>query len=250
MASIFVSYRRDDSGDIADRITSHLSWRYGERQVFRDVNAIYVGSDWVRVLKHAIEDCQAMLVVIGPGWLDARNAEGQRRLDNPNDFVRIEIATALRQGTLVVPLLVHGAHMPAAATLPPDLVALPQRQGFPLRDPPAFFQDVQTIVAQINTKLSWRPASWGLFATALSFAVIFLLTTLDASIARDRVVTTFLLGISTVAFFGTLLYALVLAGQRRHWWWFAALLATLALQVLVQFVPVLGFGFVVGLAMA
>src|SRR5215468_1916637 len=93
--TIFLSYRRLDSADVCDRLSDYLCRRYGSERVFRDTSTIMVGSEFPQALRHALEDCRAMVVVIGPGWLDARDAQGMRRLDDPLDWVRIEVASGL-----------------------------------------------------------------------------------------------------------------------------------------------------------
>src|SRR5690349_24277591 len=109
MARIFISYRRDDSRAISGRIHQSLIKAVGERNVFKDVDDIPVGRDFRAVIEKAILGSDILLVVIGPKWLSIADAQGSRRLDNPQDFVRLEIEMALRHGKRVVPLLVGGA---------------------------------------------------------------------------------------------------------------------------------------------
>jgi len=91
MPRIFISYRRTDSPDVAGRIYERFAARFGRKNVFKDIDNIPVGTDFRAVIEDALLNCQVMLVVIGPNWLDAKDAEGKRRLDNPEDFVRIEV---------------------------------------------------------------------------------------------------------------------------------------------------------------
>src|SRR5262245_30179670 len=113
MASgIFVSYRRDDSRHAAGRLLDRLRQTYEPRHLFMDVNDIAPGLDFVKVLSEQVAACDVMLVVIGPNWLDAREDTGKRRLDDPRDFVRIEVEAALRRDVRVIPVLVDGASMP------------------------------------------------------------------------------------------------------------------------------------------
>src|SRR6516162_5902227 len=108
----FVSYRREDSRHVADRIYDRLAAHFGKEAVFKDVDSIPLGSDFRRKLREAVEQCCAMVVVIGDRWLTLTDKAGQRRLDDENDFVRIEIETALQRRIAVVPILVDGARMP------------------------------------------------------------------------------------------------------------------------------------------
>ena len=94
-----------------------------------DVDDIKPGDDFVKILQKNLDDCAVLIVVIGRQWLDIKNSSGQRRLDNPDDFVRIEVATALERGIPVIPVLVHGTAMPTKTELPDNLKALSQRQA-------------------------------------------------------------------------------------------------------------------------
>ena len=133
MRSIFISYRREDSEGQAGRLYEGLSARFGEDRVFMDVAAIRAGRDFRREIEERVASCAVLLVVIGQRWLEARDGAGQRRLDNPADFVRLETASALaRQQVTVVPVLVGGARMPEARDLPDDLKDLVFRNAVPL----------------------------------------------------------------------------------------------------------------------
>jgi hypothetical protein len=134
MGSIFVSYRRDDAAGFAGRLEDELERRFGDVEVFRDVDDIASGDDFVRRLDHALQNCGVFIAVIGRSWLTARNADGGRRLDDPNDFVRQEIGAALRRDVRVIPVLVDSARMPVEADLPEDLKSLARRQAHELSD--------------------------------------------------------------------------------------------------------------------
>lgn len=92
---IFISYRRDDSRHAAGRLYQHLVQKFRGERLFMDVDSMEPGVDFVKVLTKTVADCDALIAVIGPGWLDARDETGARRLDNPDDFVRLEIEAAL-----------------------------------------------------------------------------------------------------------------------------------------------------------
>jgi hypothetical protein len=121
--AIFISYRREDSGWSTQALYNALSGEFGADRVFMDVYDIGGGDDFVKKIIGVISGCDALIAVIGPRWISASNAEG-RRLDDPNDYVRLEIRTALECGLRVVPLLVDDAPVPAAEQLPPDLERL------------------------------------------------------------------------------------------------------------------------------
>ena len=134
MSGIFISYRREDGAGYAGRIFDRLTSRFGVDQVFMDVSDIEPGVDFVEAIEAAIGSCDALLVVIGTQWLDCRDGEGNRRLDDANDPVRLEIAQALAHNVRVIPLLIRGARMPAMRDLPSDLGRFSSRQALELSD--------------------------------------------------------------------------------------------------------------------
>src|SRR5262245_9974770 len=105
MRGIFVSYRREDGKADAGRICDHLITRFGEAEVFFDVDSIQPGADFVETLESRVSASDVLVAVIGPRWLAVTDASGHRRLDDPRDFVRIEIATALKSHIPVFPVL-------------------------------------------------------------------------------------------------------------------------------------------------
>jgi hypothetical protein len=132
MRAIFISYRRDDAEGHAGRLFQDLCESFGKDAVFMDVSGIEPGLDFRRAIDQQISSCGVLLAVIGKNWLNATDAAGRRRLDDPQDFVRLETATALRRGIPVVPVLVHEAQMPQADQLPEDLKDLAFRNAVEL----------------------------------------------------------------------------------------------------------------------
>jgi hypothetical protein len=118
---LFLCYRRADSGPFADRLYRALAARFGEDNVFRDVEAIRLGEDFRQSVQRAIAGCDVFLPLIGPGWLGAADDEGARRLDRPSDPVRIELESAIARGLRIVPILVGGARMPRRDRMPAGL---------------------------------------------------------------------------------------------------------------------------------
>jgi TIR domain len=131
---IFISYRRDDASAYAGRLYDRLSARFGDSQVFMDVDAIEPGIDFVQLIEESVDAADVLIAVIGRSWATAVDDEGHRRLDEPDDFVRLEVAAALRRKIRVIPVLVGGAAMPAADELPPDLAGLARRNGLAITD--------------------------------------------------------------------------------------------------------------------
>jgi hypothetical protein len=171
MAGIFVSYRRDDSRDVAGRLVDRLRQDYATEQLFLDIDAIPVGTNFETVLAERLKACDVLLAVIGPQWLNAKDASGKRRLDEPGDYVRREIAVALQRNDVrVIPLLVSGAEMPRTENLPDELKPLAARQNFQLRYE-RFNADANDLIAQLTTVV--RPAGgrrFGKWAISLGAA--------------------------------------------------------------------------------
>jgi len=135
MTGTFISYRREDAAGYAGRLRESLERRLGAARVFRDVDTLRPGQDFVQAIDGRLAECGVMLAVIGREWVDARDQAGARRLDEPYDFVRLEIAAALaRPDVLVVPVLVEGASMPAAGELPENIRPLARRHAVSVRD--------------------------------------------------------------------------------------------------------------------
>ena len=126
---VFISYRRDDAAGFAGRIYDRLANTLGRESAFIDVDNIPAGLDFVDVLSERVGRCDALIAVIGRNWLASADRDNCRRLDYPNDFVRIEIAAALERNVPVIPVLVDGAAMPQAHDLPDPLKKLARRQG-------------------------------------------------------------------------------------------------------------------------
>jgi TIR domain len=129
---IFISYRREESSAWAGRLSDRLSNHFPSNQIFMDVDSVDLGEDFVKTIEKTVGSCDVLIAVIGKGWLSSCDQEGQRRLDNPEDFVRIEIATALKRDIRVIPVLVDGALMPRSRDLSDDLKALVRRNALQL----------------------------------------------------------------------------------------------------------------------
>src|ERR687885_256723 len=152
MPGIFVSYRRQDSAGHVGWLTDHLRQRLPQAPVFRDLDGIHAGVDFVVAVQHAVASCEVLLAVIGQQWLSSVDAHGRRRLDDLNDFVRLEVATALQRDIVVIPVLVQGAAMPPASALPADLAPLTRRNAIELSDA-RWEYDVERLVAELERVL-------------------------------------------------------------------------------------------------
>ena len=132
MSRIFISYRRADSAQWANKLYGHLSMRFGKDLVFQDVDDIKGGEDFLEAIRKELESCLVFLVVVGPHWLI--DGKGRRRLDEPEDVLRMEVTEALSSEGTVIPVLVGGAGMPLSEDLPDSLKPLARRQAIHLRD--------------------------------------------------------------------------------------------------------------------
>ncbi len=154
--SIFISYRRQESSHIAGRLYDRLSDLFGTDRVFIDVDTIKPGVNFVEAIDHAIATSRVLLAIIGPHWLTATDESGHRRLDDPDDIIRLEIEAALTRNVLVVPILVEGAEMPGRQDLPESLAGLVLRNAHRMRHE-SFRSDVEQLVASISGII--RPGS-------------------------------------------------------------------------------------------
>jgi uncharacterized membrane protein YeaQ/YmgE (transglycosylase-associated protein family) len=158
MADIFISYRRIDSATFTGRIYDRLTARLGRDRVFKDVDDIPAGENFAQYIQNSLRQCAVALIVIGPRWLEARDETGARRLDDPGDFVRLEIETALRLGLTVIPLLVDDARMPGGASLPMSVRPLATLNALLVRNDPDFSRDMERVIASIECVLAARSA--------------------------------------------------------------------------------------------
>jgi hypothetical protein len=146
---ILISYRRDDSSGYAGRLFDRLTTALGPQAVFLDIDGIASGADFVDAIQKAVASSHVLIAVIGRNWLDIRDDAGKRRLDDPGDFVRLEITTALQRGILVIPALVQDARMPREQDLPRDLNALARKQAIEISDT-RFNEDVERLLDDIR----------------------------------------------------------------------------------------------------
>jgi hypothetical protein len=131
---VFISYRRQDSSGHTGRLHDRLAAEFGDERIILDVDDIELGLDFAKQISDFVAGCDALLAVIGPSWLTLAEKDGTPRIENPDDFVRLEIAAALERDVRVVPVLVNGAQMPTADQLPEEIKPLALRHGLELSD--------------------------------------------------------------------------------------------------------------------
>ena len=150
MPHIFISYRRSDSTAEAGRIYDYLENSFGRDSIFKDVNVIEPEDNFRDHIQTAVGQCQVLLAVIGKDWLHVKDSAGRRRLDNPSDWVRLEIETALNSNVRVIPVLLNGAAMLAPDELPEALKTLAYRNAVRVRYDPDFHSDMSRLTRSIQ----------------------------------------------------------------------------------------------------
>ncbi len=131
---IFISYRRSDSAGYAGRLYDYLKNYFGSGRIFFDVDTIQAGVNFEQKINTELDNSDAVLVLIGNQWLDCKDKDGKRRLDDPHDYVRLEVATALGKNIVVIPILLQRAQMPSSNELPDTLYDLSRRNAIRLND--------------------------------------------------------------------------------------------------------------------
>jgi hypothetical protein len=155
---IFINYRREDSIDAAGRLHDRLAQTFGHKNIFMDVEDIPAGVDFAKYLSDQVAASQMFLAIIGPTWLGAKDESGGRRIDDPDDFVAIEITAALARNIRVIPVLVDGASMPKAGELPDPLKALARRQAVDVGHF-HFGRDAEALVERLREALNGQSGS-------------------------------------------------------------------------------------------
>ena len=158
MPLIFISYRRDDCAGHAGRLYDRLRDHFGPENIFRDIDTIEPGQDFVDAIETAVGACPAVVVLIGKQWANIKDTEGRRRLDNPEDFVRLEVAAALKRKVRVVPVLLQGAAMPGSSDLPEPLAKLARLNAIEVSDTRWDF-DVGRLIDALNKALGHAPGT-------------------------------------------------------------------------------------------
>ncbi|HUE09706.1 MAG TPA: PAN domain-containing protein [Steroidobacteraceae bacterium] len=171
MAGIFINYRRDDSPGVAGRLFDYLALKYSRNGIFMDVDAMKPGMDFAVQLDSQVSQCRVLLAVIGPRWLDAKDHAGHRRLDSDRDYVRIELASALKRDIPVIPVLVDGAAMPDEDSLSDDLKPLARRHALELRHT-RFNADADAIMHALEGVVPRRQMTWPIVGAAAAVVMV------------------------------------------------------------------------------
>ena len=149
MPTVFISYRRDDSGPFAARLCDRLVEHFGAEHVFRDIDGIGPGDKFPALIEQRVNECDAVLAVIGPRWASIRDDQGRLRIEQPDDWVRAEIRGALQAGKRLIPVLVDGARLPRRDQVPQDIAVLLDHNAAEVSDS-RFAYDVQRLIDAIE----------------------------------------------------------------------------------------------------
>jgi hypothetical protein len=171
MSHVFITYRRRDAAGYAGRLSDALAARLGRRNVFRDLDSLPVGRDFVAELERTLASCDAVIAVIDRDWASVPGEDGRPRLSDPDDFVRLEIAAALRRDILLVPAVTPGAAMPSEQDLPDELQPLARRNAVFLSDA-SWDADVDRIVRAVRPPAPPRPGRRRALLVALAAALL------------------------------------------------------------------------------
>jgi TIR domain len=183
---IFISYRRQDAGANALGIGQYLEHQFGRKSVFIDVD-MRAGAKFPEVLEQRLAECKVMLVLIGPEWLNSRDEQGHRRLESPDDWVRLEIGHALKRDITVIPVRVSGAELPARAALPDDIQGLLDHQAVSVTNA-GFRNEMSGLARDIRSIPSPRP--WRRYG-AIAAACLLLLLGAVAAVQIGRLPNVF-----------------------------------------------------------
>jgi hypothetical protein len=168
---IFINYRREDSAPHALNVAQYLEKTFGKTTIFIDIDRLRAGQKFAAVLEEKLSQCKVTLAIIGPNWVDVRDQKtGTRRLDNPEDWVRLEIERALARKIPVIPILVAGATLPAKGDLPPSLQPLIEHQYAKLTTT-GFRHEMAGLAHDVDGLIGRRP--WAKIAVGVAFAIFF-----------------------------------------------------------------------------
>lgn len=152
MSKIFINYRRDDSAGYAGRLYDQLIKHFDRDHIFMDIDHIEPGEDFIEVIQEKLSTVNVAIILIGKQWLDITDSTGQRRLDDPDDFVRLEIAAILERKIRAIPVLVGGAVLPKSTQLPELLTSLVRRNAFEISDK-RFHYDAEKLINALEKVL-------------------------------------------------------------------------------------------------
>lgn len=172
MGKIFISYRHDDSEYIVGRIYEDLCTAYGKKNIFKDVDSIPLGVDFRNEISEVVHSCDILIALIGEKWNTIADDSGNPRINNPDDFVRIEIEEALQRNIPVIPILTSKAELPKESGLPDSLKELAYRNAIRIRPDPDYKTDIIRLKNNID-KTYKKQVNFIPYFTILAVIVVF-----------------------------------------------------------------------------
>jgi len=154
---IFICYRRDDSDGITGRIYDRLVRKYGKKAIFKDVDSVPLGVNFKTYIGSIIDQCKVVLVIIGERWIEIVDEKGIPRIQAPDDYVRTEIETALRQKKIVIPLTIHKGKMPREIDVPVSIKELIYQNGINIGYDPRFNSDIDSLIRKLEKIFETQP---------------------------------------------------------------------------------------------
>lgn len=150
VVQIFISYRRDDCATFADRIHECLVRSCKRDTFFRDIDSIHLGENFRRRLHQELARCDLLLAIVGQRWISVQDSGGRRRLEDDNDFVRLEIEMAIQRNIPLIPLLIDGTPMPTTSELPASIAEFTYQNAAVVRRDPDFANDMRRLVMSLD----------------------------------------------------------------------------------------------------
>lgn len=212
-STIILSYRREDSAGVTGRIFDRLSQEFGTDRVFMDIDSMPAGVDFHDHLQEILADCGALVVVVGKSWRSQRKGQPARIMD-PDDWVRIEVETALDRGIPVVPLLIDGALLPAREQLPESLWPLLRRNALPVDSGRDFHAQLTRLVRDLQLQLGTAATDSGPIATNTTLQAM---TAMPASSVNWKALGRWILLLALIITIGAIAITGMEQDRREKW---------------------------------
>ena len=170
---VFICYRRESSNWVAGRIYDRLIQKFGKDAIFKDIDSIPLGSNFKQYIDTVVQQCQVLLAIIDEKWTGDENGSNHRRIDEPHDFVRLEIKSAFHYDVRIIPLFVNNTVI-SPASLPPSLKTLSELHGMRVNSDPYFHRDMDHLINHLEPILQFKKSDKRLLRLLLIFAIIFI----------------------------------------------------------------------------
>ena len=170
---VFICYRRENSSWVAGRIYDRLSQKFGRDVIFKDIDSIPLGINFKQHIESVVQQCSVVLVIVYHRWMGESAESGKSRIDDPNDFVRIEIESALSREIPIIPLFIEDAVIPSENDLPETMKGLVARHGMKVNNDPYFHRDMDRLINHLEPILQFKKSDLATLKKLRKFATIF-----------------------------------------------------------------------------